>query len=238
MIDFIQQYGVPPAEAEGVIVPGSVPVFVFGNPDTTLATVGINPGPKEFESSKRHPWRWGEQTTERRIGDGVSSSLARRIADHYSNYFGLGNWKADSFWQSNSTLLPSGFCYRSGTASHIDIVPWATKDVWSGVPSEMRDTLTAESGHMLQDLLTGPLKNVDTLVVRGVSATGVLGCVLAAWDGDIPWQKERPHHRVLSCEVSFAGRQILVLAYNQFRTLASNEIEWLHTRYAEWVHGR
>jgi len=228
LASLIQEHHEPPAAALGCVVPGSVPIFAFGNTTTSkVATVGINPGPSEFNDQRVTGffWTWGapqQPPASRRDG-----GWADRVARHYESYFAAGEWGRDTFWGATASLLPRDFGYTAGTACHVDLSPWATSPVWSEIDSDARAALRTDAQATLPKVLGGPLSHVGVLICRGTTATKETLRALHGRSREPAWTRSEGGHKTLLQYVKYAGRTIAVVGCNKFYGLDDAARQWV-----------
>lgn len=164
-----------PAPPELSVLPGSLPVVSFGDPDcATTATLSLNPSWREFESSDG-TWLNGSQ---RRLASLISigASDPRKLDDQQvatvvaesDSYFRGPNWYRGWFHWLESILNKSGAgSYFDGTACHLDLVQWATKPSQGELPGDVWRRLVEQDREFLRWQLANT--NVRTLLLNGAS---------------------------------------------------------------------
>lgn len=171
-----------PCHRPDLIVPDATPIVSFGNPSTArVVTVAINPAPSAFTSgAKGHA---GGKTPNPlldlkslNISDiaAMTEADAEKIARACFTYFddGIPNqW----FVRFEEQLLPGiNASYVDGSACHLDLVQWATRQVWTSVPSAARQQLLERDAPFIAQQLRDT--NYDVILLDGESArTGALG---------------------------------------------------------------
>jgi hypothetical protein len=141
------------------VVEGATPVVAFGDPFIArVATVGINPAPDAFTSSRPHgKTRILSPLLDRNAlgisGNGsMSRTQAAAVAQACSDYFANGiphTW----FLKFERQILPSlqaSYCDR--TASHLDLAQWPTRELWGckTLPDSARAALIEDGKDFLE----------------------------------------------------------------------------------------
>lgn len=179
------------------VFPGSTPVVAFGDPRRAdVATLGINPSWAEF-ADKTGQLLTGEQ---RRLADAVSLGIedftdcsdeqVRRIARDCFTYF-----ERQPYWKwfrpLDKLLGHAGLgSYESGTACHLDLVQWATKPVWSELPTGARQRLLDDGVPHLRNQLRND--NVRLVLLNGrtvLDHVGVVDLVQLEQVGTMPYSE-------------------------------------------------
>jgi hypothetical protein len=158
------------------VLPGSLPVVSFGDPNGALAaTLSLNPSWREFESPDG-TWLSGSG---RRLASLISlgASDPRELDDKQvatvvaesDSYFLGPNWYRGWFHWLESLLNASGTgSYFDGTVCHLDLVQWATKPAQGELPTEIWRSLVEEDRDFLRWQLANT--NVRVLLLNGASA--------------------------------------------------------------------
>jgi hypothetical protein len=140
------------------LVPGSTPVVAFGDIlQARVATLGINPSVAEFS-------RDGVPITPRRLatvgslglveGEAPNLEHARELLHDCRTYYARNPYWRWFLPLERLLTAATGYSYTSGTACHLDLVPWATDPVWGGIPSrQAREELLSAGLPYLQYLL-------------------------------------------------------------------------------------
>jgi hypothetical protein len=130
----------------------SAPILWFGDLDRYQAspkkviTLGINPGPLAFPQA--NPWRLYPLLTD---------SNTRQAANIYKQ--ALDEFQFDQWFRSFNALLSSfGTSYNNDRNSntealHLDVCPIMTSDVWSKLPTKIRQDLAQRSAPITVRLL-------------------------------------------------------------------------------------
>ena len=170
-----------PVPADSHVVPVSLPVTSFGNPNTArVATISINPSVNEFcKSGSAHP---PLPESEKRFVDRETLGLgehdvptldqARQVLEGNHNYF-----KVNPYHWFNTLeewiLKPIGASYHDGSATHLDLVQWATHPVWSGITSKVtQEALIGQDLPFLTRLIAAG--NFELLLINGVTTQETL----------------------------------------------------------------
>ncbi len=163
-----------PVPADSHVVPVSLPVTSFGDPNTArVATISINPSVVEFCANTpespvlpAHKKRFVDRET---LGIGMHDiptiEQARRVLQSNHDYF-----KTNPYHWFNALeqwiLKPLNASYFDGSATHLDLVQWATKPVWSGIENEdVKTRLIEQDIQFLASLLEQ--KRFDLLLLNG-----------------------------------------------------------------------
>jgi hypothetical protein len=172
------------------VVRGSTPVVAFGRPvGPAVATLGINPSSSEFLARNGsllagHRRRLATMDSlGLAVGDQIGEAAAAAIIGDCARYFHRKpyHW----FNPLNRVLRDAlGVSYWDGTASHLDLVQWATAPVWGGLDSAVRvRLLDADTAFLSRQLIDGGYRLV---VVNGRTA---MDWVERA--GLVAWHEER-----------------------------------------------
>lgn len=166
-----------PMPTDSHVVPVSLPVTSFGDPNTArVATISINPSVVEFCANTpespvlpAHKKRFVDRET---LGIGMHDIptivQARRVLQSNHDYF-----KTNPYHWFNVLeqwiLKPLNASYFDGSATHLDLVQWATKPVWSGISSTAtQEELIGQDLPFLTQLIT--VGNFELLLINGVTA--------------------------------------------------------------------
>jgi hypothetical protein len=163
-----------PVPAGLSVLPGSLPVVSFGDPNTaTVATLSLNPSWLEFQSASG-AWLLGGR---RRLASLVSlgaddprdlddAQVAQVVAD--SNAYFRGNWYRGWFHWLESLLQESeAGSYLDGSACHLDLVQGATKPAHGELPASVWRRLVERDRDFLRWQLGN--SNVDVVLLNGAS---------------------------------------------------------------------
>lgn len=188
---------VPPAGAP--VVPGSVPVVAFGDPERAeVATLGINPSHREFAengvllSGERRRLATLESLGVARLDQLTDGQVADVVAD-CAAYFHRNPYRR-WFDPLDSLLRASTGCgYYDGSACHLDLVQWATDPAWNGITDpDMRQILLDDGVPHLRAQLASD--NVRIVLLNGRQVINqVLAADLTTLDevGSIPRRGDR-----------------------------------------------
>jgi hypothetical protein len=156
------------------IVPGSTPVVSFGDPlRADVVTVGINPSSAEF--CRGGVLRTGPQ---RRLatmdsigaepGRPLSPDQARTIVADCNTYFARNPYRTWFDPLDRILRIAVGASYYAGTACHLDLVQWATVQVWGQLHDPPAARLLIEEGRQhLRRLLEA--SGVRLVLLNGIS---------------------------------------------------------------------
>ena len=157
------------------ILPGSSPIPAFGSPSKPrLATVGINPSNREFlDANGRElcgPSRRFHTLASLRLNS-WSEVDARHLAvmiDTHDSYF-THNPYDRWFDRLDKVISGANVSYYDPvrSACHLDIVPFATAEKWSGLSTRQRSVLIEASSDSLA--LTLSASTIGTVVLNGNS---------------------------------------------------------------------
>lgn len=156
------------------VLPGSLPVASFGDPDTaSVATLSLNPSWREF-LSKSETWLLGH---ERRLASLTSlgandprelddEQVAQVVAD--SKAYFHGPWYKSWFHWLESLLKSSGTgSYLDGSACHLDLVQWATRPAQGELEPAVWDRLVEDDrGFLHWQILNS---DVEVMLLNGAS---------------------------------------------------------------------
>jgi hypothetical protein len=164
-----------PTPANLFVLPGSLPVVSFGDPDrATVATLSLNPSWLEFQS-KSGAWLLGRK---RRLASMVSLGVddprslddakVAQIVSESKAYFRGPNWYKGWFRWLESLLVNSGIgSYLDDSACHLDLVQWATKPAQRYLPAPAWDQLVEQDGDFLRWQFLN--SNVSVVLLNGAS---------------------------------------------------------------------
>lgn len=154
-----------------LLVPKSTPVISFGDFERArVFTLGINPSNLEFEDGKgqllKNNLRRLQTQSSLRAEYGVpySDRQLERIIEGCFNYFN----KRPYHWfnKLENILLTLGYTYyEAGSAAHVDLVQWATKDKWSDIPNNAKQVLIDDGRQFLEYQLRST--NLELLLLNG-----------------------------------------------------------------------
>jgi hypothetical protein len=127
------------------VVPGSTAVVAFGDPVTArVATIGMNPSAGEFRDGTGSLLAGADRrlaTLEslgiERYGQ-LTDEHAGAIVDNCVSYF--DRRPSETFEPVNEVVERAlGASYRGRSASHLNLVQWATSPGWGELPAEDQD---------------------------------------------------------------------------------------------------
>lgn len=199
--DFLIQRIRKPYPAGLPIVPFSTPVVSFGNPnDSQVATLGINPSRREFETSVPGVLLTSGskrlvdlQTLDVANTESMTVAQAQEVLEGCFNYFNEDTHLANWFDQLESVVLnPLDASYygdKSYKALHLDLVQWATNPAWGAIGDlEVSRSLLHEDADFLREQL-------DAYKFRYILLNGKqvceqvqdLGIYQLTQVGELPW---------------------------------------------------
>jgi hypothetical protein len=171
----------PPPEAH--VVPGSTPVFAFGDPlRAQVATLGINPSKNEFMHRGRLLTGCNRRlaTLEslcadslRQLTDEQILTIIQECNDYFQRRPYLWFKRLDDLLR-----LGTGASYYDGSACHLDLTPWATDPVWSNLNDAAKRALLDRGAPHLKAQLRHTSVNLvlmnGTAVVQEVRRLGLV----------------------------------------------------------------
>ena len=155
------------------VIPWASPVPAFGEPDSRVATLGLNPSRQEFVDRSRNPLRGNHRSLHTLESLGLTSwseagdqHLGLIWNDCRSYFSNKPYWW---FRRLNKLLSGIGVSYYAPShgACHLDLVPFATKKTWSKLDDRQRARLLCVSGDMLGIILRD--SSVHILILNGSS---------------------------------------------------------------------
>jgi hypothetical protein len=163
------------AFAGDYIIPWSCPVLSFGNPSTaSVATLGLNPSNREFvdEAGKELDGPFRRFHTLSSLGlnnwHEADATHLQLILESYYAYFARNPYDA---WFRRLDYIISGthasYYELPNTACHLDLIPYATAEKWTGLSSSERSVLLSHASETLALLLRD--SPVRVLVLNGNS---------------------------------------------------------------------
>ena len=216
------------------VISWACPVPSFGDPDSRVATLGLNPSLREFVDSHGRPLR-GDS---RRLHTLESLDLTswseaddqhiRLIWDACRSYFSKNPYNR-WFRPLDNLLSGTGASYYvpdySHRACHLDLVPFATNKAWSKLDVRQRARLLCVSGDMFGLMLRD--SSVRILILNGISVVkefqSITGSCLEEEDVS-EWKLERRKGNDVKgfaykgavsavCGIDL-GREVTVLGFN------------------------
>jgi hypothetical protein len=177
--------------AEANVIPWACPILSFGDLSTSrVATLGLNPSNREFmdQSGRELQGRFRRFETLSSLGLTSWSEVDARhldlILSSYRVYF--RGTPHDSWFKRLDRVIagvevsyydtPRGagqlglIPYASGSACHLDLIPYATTCKWNELTAQQRSTLLAAAGDALGLLLRD--SPVRILILNGRSVVG------------------------------------------------------------------
>jgi len=147
----------------------------FGSlPSAVLATVGLNPSNREFVDLSGHELQ-GEA---RRFHTLKSLGLDRWSEVKEEHLHSMSVYCQQYFWRNPYNLwfkrlehlvsgISASYYARSGTACHLDLVPYATTSKWNTLKPFQRSALSDAAGDTLGQLIRD--SSIRILVLNGTS---------------------------------------------------------------------
>jgi len=216
-------------------IPWASPVMMFGNLiKSRVATLGLNPSNLEFEEpggkQLHEPLNRFETLKTLRITDWsqVGNTEIDRIwsaCEHYFRRRPYNGWFRPLDVVINGLGVSYYFDNDSGTACHLDLVPFATSLKWSSLNTDVRQHLIKLGAPTLVATLI--TSDIRVLILNGASVVRAFDQLL-----DVPlevtemdaWRLRREHSdgvkglaysgMVSSLGGMPLGREVLVLGYN------------------------
>ncbi len=151
----------------------SAPVISFGDvTKSIIATIGINPSNREFESLNGVELKGAERrfhtlnSLKIKTWRNLDSNHYNRINKYCFNYFIRNPYDA---WFKKLDYIISGtaksYYFPSQQACHLDLIPWATSKKWSDINKGTQSSLLLSSGNFLGEILRN--SDVKVLVLNG-----------------------------------------------------------------------
>lgn len=180
-----------PPPASGV-APGTTPVVFLGDPaGATVATLGINPPPRQFLDASGHLLAGarrrlatldslgadGARDGDGDAGRGLGDAEATAVVDDCAGYFGRHPYH---WFETLDEIIRAGLgaSYFAGTACHLDLVQWATSTPWTGLTPAMQAALLRDDvGFLRRQLDEGGFRVVLVTgrpALRWVQETGLV----------------------------------------------------------------
>ena len=154
-----------------LLVPKSTPVISFGDFERArVFTLGINPSNLEFEDRKGELLKNNlrrlqtQSSLSAEYGVPYSDRQLERILEGCFNYFN----KRPYHWFNkleNILLTLGSTYYEAGSAAHVDLVQWATKDKWGDLSNNEREELIDDGRQFLEYQLRS--ENLELLLLNG-----------------------------------------------------------------------
>ena len=167
--------------ADSSIVPGSLPILSFGDHKTPrVVTIGLNPSDQEFLN--KDVWLTGEN---RRvpsllsIGVDTASELTdEQVSDAYHEQISYFSRNPLTVWFNAQNKILKGALkadYFDGTASHLDLVQWATSPKQSALDAGVWRSLVEAD----REFLEWQLRTTNASIVVMISQSTVKALVEA-----------------------------------------------------------
>ena len=149
----------------------ATPVPMFGDLDSTVATLGLNPSSREFKVNGV-PLRGNARRLHTLESLGISSLSEaneqhhRLILDACQSYFSNNPYDG-WFGRLDKVVCGADASYYNPlrSASHLDLVPFATKNSWSDLTNRQKSRLIEASGDALGKILRE--SSVRVLILNG-----------------------------------------------------------------------
>ena len=226
------------------VIPWASTVPAFGEPDSRVATLGLNPSRQEFVDRSRNPLRGNHRrlhtleslglTSWSEAGDQHLGLIWNDCRSYFSNkpYW----W----FRRLNKLLSGIGVSYYapSHSACHLDLVPYATENIWSRIAPEQQSRLLNASRDTLALILRNSSSRV--LVLNGRSVVEFFQSMFGLRLEEAPlrllsgWGTQGYTYtgRLDTLAEVELGREVLVLGFNHYIQRASYEVSQAVT---EWI---
>jgi hypothetical protein len=137
------------------VIHGSTPVVSFGHPlRAKVATLGINPSTREFLAADGSLLTGGRRrlATLASLGvenyESIDTALAAEIVEDCATYFDREPY---GWFDALDRILCDSLAvsYFKATACHLDLVQWATDQVWGRLNDQVRGSLLADDRSFL-----------------------------------------------------------------------------------------
>jgi hypothetical protein len=163
--------------ADAGVIPWSPPVPVFGDLNSSyVATMGLNPSNREFEDIYGNELEGNVRRFETLNSLGLKSwkeaqgKHVQQILVSYRKYFATNPY--DGWFKKLDFLISDTHAsFYCGTASHLDLIPYATSKKWSSLTWTERKTLLVASGNTIARILSE--SPVRLLVLNGASVVSL-----------------------------------------------------------------
>lgn len=175
------------------VVWGSTPVVSFGDfTKAKVATLGINPSSKEFKDDSQSATTNGLfPVGKKRLADGESLGIlstdpldddtatyvtgadgAKEIWENCRDYFKSPNAYWPWFKDLEKIVNFTGRSYKDDTACHLDLSPWATDPVFSGLTKDQQQKLLLGESDFLRWQIAK--SNIELVIFNSAQAFGRL----------------------------------------------------------------
>jgi hypothetical protein len=158
---------------EAGVIPWSSPIPVFGSLETSrVATVGLNPSNREFVDLRGAELIGNDRRFEtlRSLGlqswKGAERHHVSRIAASLLQYFERNPYDA-WFKRLDGLISATRASFYAGTASHVDLTPFATFPKWSALSAKHKKVLLHMSGNTVALMVRD--SPIRVLVLNGAS---------------------------------------------------------------------
>jgi hypothetical protein len=162
-----------PRLLDGEVIPWSSPVPAFGNLATArIATLGINPSNREFvdQNGKELDGAMRRFPTLRSLGLHSwrdATVMHYDLIDRACRQYFFANPYDTWFRKLDRVIRGTGASYYTGSACHLDLIPYATGCKWTELAATQRENLLQRAGDTLGLLLRN--SSVQLIVLNGRS---------------------------------------------------------------------
>lgn len=153
------------------VIPGSTPVVSFGDFTTSeIVSLSINPSSKEFLKGK-DLLPFGQkrlvdfEVLKKNFQDAITEVDAEQIWEGCANYFAPDRNPYAWFDDLELILSFAGFSYRSGSASHLDLVQSATFPAWGVLPLQAQKQFLKEDYDFFRYQVSHP--KINAILING-----------------------------------------------------------------------
>ena len=233
------------------VIQWASPVPVFGNLDSSVATLGLNPSRREFVDGNGVQVRGNARRLHTLESLGISSWAEanerhhRLILDDCQSYF--ANNPYDEWFRCLDKVVSgadASYYDPSRSACHLDLVPFATKTRW-GRLGKYQSRLLETSGDTLGKILRE--SSVRVLILNGGGVVdqfqSVIDSTLAeetvrAWT--LRWARQDREGKAYQCTVNTVcgidlGREVTVLGFNHNIQGTPGVSDELVCRIRDWI---
>ena len=175
--DMVLDYIKKPIPSGMGIVTKSVPICFFGNLETArVATLSINPSFHEFEKGAHRLQDRNSLPGWPDDSDELSDAQANAVYDSCIEYFHknpyTGWFGTEKKGLCQFLKQKYGASYYDGSLVGIDIVPWATTEIWGDLPENKRNVLVTEYEPYLKFILSN--LDLDVIYINGSGVKDVV----------------------------------------------------------------
>lgn len=221
------------------VIPWAAPIPSFGDPKSKVATLGLNPSPREFVDTFGEVLRGDSQrfhTLESLRLMSWATAGERHVQliwDACRFYFSKNPY--EWFEPLEKTISDAGFSYGApfSNTCHFDLVPFATENTWGNLYPEQRSRLLNASKDTLGFLLRD--SSVEVLILNGqdvvdefqpiadntLTVSSLDGSSATAYKGKISALSDVP-----------LGRDVHVLGFSAYIQRATNQDA---TAIRQWI---